>query len=121
MEVYKACKVVHEESPGQVVSVALLVAAVILFVFLILKDAVKALKRKAHWIPGDFLVLGAFSIQLLNLLSAQDDEVDPAGKKMICLNEFWVIHTSRIMLCVVVAYLIPGMANPGAENFWAMA
>ncbi|GLJ41056.1 hypothetical protein SUGI_0849960 [Cryptomeria japonica] len=119
MAVNRTCEVVHnEESPGQIVSVALLVVAVILFVFLILKDVVKALKRKAHWIPGDFLVLGAFTVQLLSLLNSQDEDVDPSGKRRVCLNEFWMIHTSRIMLCVVVAYLIPGMANPGAENFW---
>lgn len=106
------------ESAGQgMTSIVLLVSAVILFILLILKDGVRSLRIRAHWIPGDFLVLSALTIQLLNLISTQGEPMN-WQQRDITLNEFWMIHTSRIMLCVVIAYLIPAMANPGAEDFW---
>ncbi|GLJ41090.1 hypothetical protein SUGI_0851070 [Cryptomeria japonica] len=105
------------ESPGQVVNIVLLLSSVIFFIFLILKDAVKGLKTKAHWIPGDFLVLSALTIQLLNLIGTQGEPLT-LNDKDITLNEFWMIHTSRILFCVVIAYLVPGMANPGYDDFW---
>ncbi|GLJ41081.1 hypothetical protein SUGI_0850710 [Cryptomeria japonica] len=101
----------------QVLTTVLLVSSVILFIFLILRDGVKGLKIKAHWIPGDFLVLSALTIQLLNLISTQGQPLN-WEQRNILLVEFWMIHTSRIMLCIVIAYLIPAMANPGAEDFW---
>ncbi|GLJ41079.1 hypothetical protein SUGI_0850650 [Cryptomeria japonica] len=101
----------------QVVTIVLLVLSVILFILLILRDAVKGLKIKAHWIPGDFLVLSALTIQLLNLISTQGQPLN-WQQRDILLVEFWMIHTSRIMLSVVIAYLMPAMANPGAEDFW---
>ncbi|GLJ41067.1 hypothetical protein SUGI_0850180 [Cryptomeria japonica] len=104
-------------SPGQIANITILVSSVCLFIFLILKDAVKSLKNKAHWIPGDFLVLSALTIQLLNLISTQGQPLN-LDERNIGLNEFWMIHTSRILLCVVIAYLVPAMANPGAEDFW---
>ncbi|GLJ41069.1 hypothetical protein SUGI_0850310 [Cryptomeria japonica] len=104
-------------SPGQIANIILLLASVSLFIFLIFKDAVKSLKSKAHWIPGDFLVLSALTIQLLNLISTQGQPLSLDEKK-IGLVEFWMIHTSRILLCVVIAYLVPAMANPGAEDYW---
>ncbi|GLJ41061.1 hypothetical protein SUGI_0850030 [Cryptomeria japonica] len=104
-------------SAGQIANIIILVSSVILFIFLIFKDAVKSLKSKAHWIPGDFLVISALTIQLLNLISTQGQPLN-LDERHIGLNEFWMIHTSRILLCVVIAYLVPAMANPGAEDFW---
>ncbi|GLJ41092.1 hypothetical protein SUGI_0851150 [Cryptomeria japonica] len=106
-----------DSSDEVVINVVLLVSAVILFLFLILKDGVKGLKIRAHWIPGDFLVLTALTIELLTLISTQGKPLEFTTRD-IALNQFWMIHTSRIMLCVVIAYLVPAMANPGAEDFW---
>ncbi|GLJ41076.1 hypothetical protein SUGI_0850470 [Cryptomeria japonica] len=108
----------RRESAGQILKLFLLISVVSVFIALILKDIVKALKRRAHWIPGDFLVLSAFTIQLLNLLSSQGEPLDANPGDAIGWGEFWMIHTSRVMLCVIVAYMMPGMANPGSEDSW---
>jgi hypothetical protein len=33
-------------------------------------------------------------------------------------NNLYMIHSSRVMLCMIVAYLLPGMARPGYEDSW---
>jgi hypothetical protein len=97
---------------------------VIIFITLIGVDTFKALKRGAYWIPGDALVLTALTIQLLNLLNGQSNllkqllDNPQALNGEVVKNNLIMIHSSRLMLCVLVAYLLPGMARPGSEDSW---
>ncbi|GLJ41060.1 hypothetical protein SUGI_0850020 [Cryptomeria japonica] len=71
---------------------ALMTGAVVSFIVLIAKDAHRAFMTRAHRIPCDFLVLSAFSVQLLSLLNAQNQAVSntpPSGKGD------WVIRAQR--------------------------
>jgi hypothetical protein len=84
----------------------------------------KALKKRAHWIPGDWLVLSALTIQILNLLNGESsllknilDSPKPWDGEVV-KNNLFMIQSSRVMLCGLVAYLLPGMARPGYEESW---
>ncbi|GLJ41091.1 hypothetical protein SUGI_0851130 [Cryptomeria japonica] len=112
----------------------ILAAAVLSFVFLIAKDAHKAFMRRAHWIPCDFLVLSAFSIQLLSLLNAQNETLPfRPNKEMLSIKEgttptkghpdarwkdILMIHYSRTTMSVFTAYVMPSMADRGLEHAW---
>jgi hypothetical protein len=97
---------------------------VLVFIGLLGWDTLKALKKRAHWIPGDWLVLSALTIQILNLLNGEssllkdilDNTKNLNGE--VVKNNLFMIHSSRVMLCVLVAYLLPGMARPGYEESW---
>lgn len=101
----------------------LLVAAIV-FITLIGLDTLKALKKGLYWIPADALVLTALTIQVLNLFNGQrvlfnqmlDNQL--ALEAEVVKNYLFMIHTSRVMLCVLVAYLLPGMARSGGEDSW---
>ncbi|GLJ41055.1 hypothetical protein SUGI_0849950 [Cryptomeria japonica] len=128
----KPIEVYYKITPGEHLKTGLLAAAVFSFIFLIAKDAHKAFARRAHWIPCDFLVLSAFSIQLLNLLSAQNEalgtsnshekfsikDAAQSSSNADLWKEFLMIHNSRTIMCVLVAYVMPGMANRGPEHSW---
>lgn len=122
-----------------IAKLSLILAGVIVFIGLISLDIWKALKKGAHWIPGDALVLTALTIQAMNLLKAQGDVFRDASAvkscselnnarwgysvnayKFYCANWENIIltHISRVMLCVLVAYLLPGMARPFSKESW---
>ncbi|GLJ12638.1 hypothetical protein SUGI_0195010 [Cryptomeria japonica] len=114
----------YVESWGEIAKISVVLAVSAIFIVFISKDAVKALKRRAHWIPGDSLVLTALTIQLLNQLSGHGALVEEALNNPspftanILKSDFWMIHSSQVMLCVAIAYLVPGMAARGFEDAW---
>ncbi|GLJ42187.1 hypothetical protein SUGI_0873500 [Cryptomeria japonica] len=105
---------------GDLARISVLLAVVVIFTFSILVDVWKAYSRKAHWVPSHYLVLSAFIIQLLSLLCGQStlskDALGKAGN--VLKHDLWMIHSSRVMLCVVMAYLMPSMAARGSIEFW---
>ncbi|GLJ41066.1 hypothetical protein SUGI_0850160 [Cryptomeria japonica] len=121
--------------PTAALKTALMTAAVVSFIVLIAKDAHRAFMTRAHWIPCDFLVLSAFSVQLLSLLNAQNQAAgtsSPTGHWVIraqgggngvtananLWKDFLTIHNSRTILCVYAAYVMPAMADRGLEHAW---
>lgn len=94
------------------------------FIVLIGLDLRNAIKKGAHWVPGRALVLSALTIQIMNFVENQSgllDEIlegsEPWNNEIV-KNNLFMIHTSRVMLCVLVAYFLPGMARPGSEEKW---
>ncbi|GLJ41068.1 hypothetical protein SUGI_0850190 [Cryptomeria japonica] len=124
--------------PTAALKTALMTGAVVSFIVLIAKDAHRAVVTRAHWIPCDFLVLSAFSVQLLSLLNAQNQAAgtttpappaghwvirDRSGGNVLTTNpklwqDFLSIHNSRSILCVFAAYVMPAMADHGLEHAW---
>lgn len=108
-------------SLGEFAQVSGVLAGVIVFIYLIGADTLKALKKRAFWIPGDALVVSALTIQVLNLLDGHSNilkellDGQPLNGEDV-KNNLFMIHTSRVMLCVLLAYLLPGMARPGSED-----
>lgn len=97
---------------------------VLVFISLLGVDTFKARKKRAHWVPGHALVLSALTIQVMNLLNAEStllkeilDNRKPLNGEVV-KNNLFMIHSSRLMLCMIVAYLLPGMARPGYEDSW---
>lgn len=97
------------------------VCVIILFLLLSL-DAWRAIKRKARWFPGGFLVLGALTIQFIssanystnNGFSAIED-VEGLNCPIIQL----VIDSGRLVICVFIAYLLPGFVSSRFRSVWA--
>lgn len=94
------------------------------FIILIGLDLRNAIKKGAHWVPGRALVLSALTIQIMNFIENQSglleqilEHPDSWNNEMV-KNNLFMIHTSRVMLCVLVAYFVPGMARPGSEEKW---
>lgn len=77
------------------------------------------LKKEAHWIPGDFQTLTALNIQVMNFLNGHTKVIEQnfANPKykiwevITAANTFFMIHSSRVMLCVLKAYFTSGMAS----------
>jgi hypothetical protein len=79
-------------------------------------DAWKALKRKAYWFPGQALVLSAPTIQLLSFINKLNSNLHPYKKcgslrKCVPQDDQLAINTARIMICVIIGYLLPGMVR----------
>ncbi|XP_057845761.2 uncharacterized protein LOC131055173 [Cryptomeria japonica] len=114
----------YVESWSEIAKISVVLAVVVIFIVFISKDAVKALKRRAHWIPGDSLVLTALTIQLLNQLSGHGALVEEAlnnpspFRENILKSDFYMIHSSQVMLCIAIAYMVPGMPARGFEDAW---
>lgn len=71
--------------------------------------------------PGYALVLGAFTIQIMNFVKEQSNEALLASKTLkdeVGQNNFIMIHSSRVMLCVLVAFFLPGMARASYDQKW---
>lgn len=114
-------------TPDEFFQLLVLFAGVLAFIVLLGRDTWKAIKKRAHWIPADWLVLSALTIQILNLLNGESSLLknildNPDNPELlngeVVKNNLFMIHTSRVMLCVLVAYLLPGMARPGYEDSW---
>lgn len=96
----------------------------LVFIGLLRRDTWKAIRKRAHWIPGDWLVLSALTLQILNLLNGESsflkdilDNAKPLNGEVV-KNNLFMIHSCSVMLCVLVAYLLLGMARPGYEDSW---
>lgn len=75
--------------------------------------------EEAHWIPGDALDPPADTIQVMNFLNGQaailnQDMANPKYNNwefVPVVNTYSMIHSSRVVLCVLVAYLLSRMAR----------
>lgn len=86
----------------------------VLFVILLSLDVWKAFKKRAYWFPGQALVLSAPTIQLLSFVDKLNSSVH---SKSSC-DRLWdtgvdqlFVNTTRVMICVIIGYLLPGMVN----------
>lgn len=100
-------------------------------IFLLLWDVWKALKRRAPWIPGQALVLSALVIQLLSFIDYSHISLYSGSryetKEVVAtlVKNQLVIDSGRLMMCVLIAYFLPGMARSGSisvgSNLTALA
>jgi len=111
-------------TPDQFAQLLGLFGGVLAFISFLGVDIARARKKRAHWFPGHALVLSALTIQVMNLLNAETallkevlDYRQPLYGELV-KNNLYIIHGSRVMLCMIVAYLLPGMARPGYEDSW---
>jgi hypothetical protein len=97
----------------------------VLFLILLLWDVYKALKRRALWTPGVALVLSALTIQMLGLIDFWDirykDQKQDKNKEAADLlrEDQLVIDCRRLMICVFIGYLLPGMVRSGWFRVWS--
>ncbi|KAH9305012.1 hypothetical protein KI387_009416, partial [Taxus chinensis] len=107
-------------------------AGLIVLIVLSFLDAKKALKKREHWVPGKALVLSALTIQLITLFNAQsaalrDNDFSSnegagtiQGGQLLAdslKNDLLMIRIGRVMICVFVGYLLPGMARAASKNY----
>lgn len=96
----------------------------VIFITLVLSDVWKAYRRKAIWIPGRALVLSALTIQLLLFIDHLDVSVNSSNQhlkdmQLILLVEGQLlIDSRRVMMCVFIAYLLPGIVSQGLRSVW---
>eukprot|EP00253_Pinus_taeda_P004988 PITA_04988 len=86
------------------------------FIALLLMDAWKAWKGRMHWIRGGALSLSVLTMQLLTVIgndNITDDNGHQIKRRVATLLEKdqLVIDSRRLMLCVFIGYLVPGMAR----------
>eukprot|EP00253_Pinus_taeda_P026426 PITA_26426 len=96
----------------------------VIFVTLVLVDVWKAFGRKATWIPGQALVLSALTIQFLLFIDHLQVSRNSSNQ---CLKDFqWTFlvweqllaDIRRVMICVFIAYLLPGIVCRGLKSVW---
>ncbi|GLJ31637.1 hypothetical protein SUGI_0635570 [Cryptomeria japonica] len=111
----------RQVAANSVFNIVISLTVAIAFIIFISVDIVKALKMRAHWIPGDILVLSALTIMLISMLCNHQSALLKLSFDKLDLEkvDLWMIHSSRVMLCVLVGYLLPGMASHGSENICA--
>ncbi|GLJ06596.1 hypothetical protein SUGI_0042740 [Cryptomeria japonica] len=91
------------------------------FIYLILTDIWAALwgKPRTQWIRGKALILSALSIQVLSYLDYRNirfsDEPTYRDVAKLLGNQL-VIDSGRVVICVFIGYLLPGMANRGSAE-----
>eukprot|EP00253_Pinus_taeda_P032542 PITA_32542 len=90
----------------------------LLFILCMAMDVRKAFKRGVYWVPGNALVLSALTIQIMTFVENQSDRVFLGSKTMKDegVNNFVMIHSTRVMICVLVAFFLPGVARASHEN-----
>lgn len=92
---------------------------------LLLWDVWKAWKRRALWIPGHALVLSALIIQLLSFIDYSHISIYSGSSYKteevvaVLVKNQLVIDSGRLMMCVLMVYLVPGMACSGSTTVWA--
>ncbi|GLJ06601.1 hypothetical protein SUGI_0042810 [Cryptomeria japonica] len=91
------------------------------FTCLILLDIWNAIKSKPRtwWIPGKALILSALSIQVLSYLDYSNisfsDTPNHTDIAKLLGNQL-VIDSGRLVICVFIGYLLPGMATRGSAR-----
>eukprot|EP00253_Pinus_taeda_P009698 PITA_09698 len=96
----------------------------LIFAILLSLDVYKAFKRKAYWIPGESLVISALFIQLLSFIDKFSINVNSEDKvlkddQVYILFEYPLFSESkRVMICVFISYLLPGVVRSGLETVW---
>lgn len=96
----------------------------VIFITLVLSDVWKAFRRRATWIPGRALVLSAITIQLLLFIDHLDVSVNSSNQYLkdmqliLLVEEQLLIDSRRVMMCVFIAYLLPGIVSRGLRRVW---
>jgi len=84
-------------------------------------DAWRSKSKKYHWIPGDSIVLGALSLQLLGLfyrpILLKYSEEYPG--KVIDDNSELLNLGGRVVMCVFFGILLPDVARSHDRNVWS--
>jgi len=84
-------------------------------------DAWRSKSKKYHWIPGDSIVLGALSLQLLGLfyrpILLKYSEEYPG--KVIDDNSELLNLGGRVVTCVFFGILLPDVARSHDRNVWS--
>jgi len=99
-------------------------ACAIVFFYLFSLDALKAKKRKAYWFPGRFLVLSALTLQFINFVNYSPVNVTsvvgniPHKDVENFLKLQLVIDSGRLVICVFIAYLLPGLVSSRFRRVW---
>ncbi|GLJ14461.1 hypothetical protein SUGI_0233820 [Cryptomeria japonica] len=107
--------------PSDVIKLVCSLLGLAYFIYLIQSDAQKAYKKRAHWIPGNAFILSALTIQVLSYLDTSTVNISdkPNYKEMILLlGNHLLIESQRLIICVFMGYLLPGMARPGSGGQW---
>lgn len=92
---------------------------------LLLWDVGKAWKRRALWIPGHALGLSALITQLLSFIDYSHISIYSGSsyktKEVVAVlvKNQQVLESGRLMMCVLMVYLVPGMACSGSTTVWA--
>lgn len=100
-------------------------ACAIIFILLLSLDARKAIKRKAYWLPGISLVLSALTLRYISFVDYSTVNVfletrDLTDKdKVIYLLIQPIIDSGRLVICVFIAYLIPGLVSSRFRSVWS--
>ena len=67
-------------------------------------------------------MLSALTNQVMNFIENQSsllrEVLQSSIEHDIVLNNLFMIHTTIVMLCVIVAFFLPAMARPGYEKKW---
>jgi hypothetical protein len=98
----------------------------IVFLLLILWDVYMALRRRAHWVPCQALVLTALTIQMLSWISDLSD-ISYVGSQHergyqvadLVKNHQLLFDCGRLMMCVFIGYLLPAMVRANWTNAWS--
>lgn len=96
----------------------------LIFTMLLSFDVYKAFKRKAYWIPGESLVISALFIQLLsfidnwNINANSNDPYLRDTEGSLLFEDPLLYQTKRVMICVFISYLLPGVVRSRLETVW---
>eukprot|EP00253_Pinus_taeda_P033465 PITA_33465 len=96
-------------------------ACAVIFTLLLLPDACNAIKRKAYWFPGTFLVLSALTLQFINYVNYTTVKVTSTSGADDDTSDYpysLVIDSGRIMVYVFIAYLLPGLVSSRSRGVW---
>lgn len=98
--------------------------AAVAFITLIGLDLWNAIKKEAYWVPGRAVVISVLTMQIMNCIQNESVLLDKVLKNSVSLSNedlkdnLFMMHISRVMLCVLVAIFLPGMARLGYEEKW---
>ncbi|GLJ14464.1 hypothetical protein SUGI_0233870 [Cryptomeria japonica] len=107
--------------PSDVIKLVCSLLGLAYFIYLIQSDAQKAYKKRAYWIPGNAFILSALTIQVLSYLDTSTVNISdkPNYSEMaLLLGNHLLIESQRLIICVFMGYLLPGMARPGSGGQW---
>ena len=92
------------------------------FIIFVGLDIREAYKKGVHWVPGRALILNVLTIQIMVFVEQQSDQAllgqnlnyeKTSADGGVDKDNFIMIHTTRVMLCVLVALFLPGLAGIG--------
>jgi hypothetical protein len=91
-------------------------------------DAWRSKSKKTHWIPGDSLVLGALSLQLLGLVSRPFVNISDSEKlntesvekiSELILSNMFVTLSGRAVMCVFMGNMVADVARSRDRKVWS--